>query len=226
MAFARAKKLPALYGSGNRSRLAILANLALGGGVLVLTAFSLFWSPTLNRFLTPERYKRIYSDSATSSPPGTKPSTKELAQQKRDNLVRDVNAEWMARKLFDTSVLTLGDKKDQLVIVSYAPLPRSKSDPLAKELIARKGKEFIAAGFANSFEFRDKRAAVSATYQFKLIDVLARETALTLGELWFISQKQVKPKATLDPADDTKLIITSPAFTNDNQNMLTTELPL
>jgi hypothetical protein len=231
IAHARSKRLPVIYGSGKKARLAIMANLALGGCVLVITMLNLFWWQPLDKFLAPERDKRIYSyshtPSLTPSPtPGSKSSTKDVARKKREDLIHDVNAEWLARKMYDVTALPMGDNGDQLVISSFGPLPRSTTDPLAKELITKKGKEFTDAGFSNTFKFEDRRAAVSATYEFKSIDVQARETALTATELWFLSQDQIKAKATLDPANDTKLVITSSAFTDENQTMLTVEFSI
>ncbi len=128
--------------------------------------------------------------------------------------------------MYDVTALPMGDNGDQLVISSFAPLPRSTTDPLAKELITKKGKEFTDAGFSNTFKFKDRRAAVSATYEFKSIDVQAGETALTATELWFLSQHQITTKAALDAANDTKLVISSSAFTDDNQTMLTVEFAI
>jgi hypothetical protein len=224
IAFWRAKKLPALYGGSGRSLLAILANLALGGCVIAITVVIMFWSIPFYTLLTSPRIERVYRASPSPSPtPGVKTSEKSVARKKREDLIRSVNADWMARKLYDVTAVPMGDNYDQLVITSFDALPRSKSDSLAKELIAKRGKEFATAGFANTFKFHDRKAAVSATYEFKSIDVLARETALTIAELWFLSQKQVKAKATLDPADDTKLVVTSPSFTDSDQIVLAVE---
>jgi hypothetical protein len=229
IALARAKRLPGIYGSGKKAQLAILANLALGGCVLVITMLNVFWSQPLDRFLAPERYNYSYSltPSLTPSPtPGSKSSTKGVARKKREDLIHDVNAEWLARKMYDVTALPMGDNGDQLVISSFGPLPRSTTDPLAKELITKKGKEFTDAGFYNTFKFEDRRAAVSATYEFKSIDVQAREIALTATELWFLSQHQITTKATLDAANDTRLVISSSAFTDENQTMLTVEFAI
>jgi hypothetical protein len=224
IAFWRAKKRPAIYGSSGRSLLAILANLALGGCVIVITSVIMFWSIPFYHLLTSSQIERVYRAAPSPSPtPGVKTSEKSVARKKREDLIRSVNADWMARKLYDVTAVPMGDNYDQLVITSFDALPRSKSDPLATELIAKRGKEFAAAGFANTFKFHDRKAAVSATYEFKSIDVLARETALTIAELWFLSQKQVKAKATLDPTDDTKLVVTSPAFTDSDQIVLAVE---
>lgn len=231
IAFARAKRLPLIYGSGKKALLAIMANLALGGCVLAITMLNVFWWQPLDRFLAPGRYDRNYSNSLTpsltpSATPDSKLSTKEVAQKKREDLIHDVNAEWLARKMYDVTALPMGDNGDQLVIASFAPLPRSTTDPIAKELITKKGKEFTDAGFSNTFKFKDRRSAVSATYEFKSIDVQARETALTATELWFLYQHQITTKATLDAANDTKLVISSSAFTDDNQTMLSVEFAI
>lgn len=97
------------------------------------------------------------------------------------------------------------------------------TDKLAKEFGSVWRAKLTELSFANEFELRDLGAKVSKTYQLKSIDVMARETALKAVDLWFASQKKIKTRSSLDPADDTKLIVTSPDFTEDNHTTLTIE---
>ena len=97
------------------------------------------------------------------------------------------------------------------------------TDKLAKEFASAWASKLTEASFANDFELKDLGAKVSKTYQLKSTDVIARETALKAVDLWFISQKKINTSSTLDPADDTKLIVTSQDFTEDNHTTLTIE---
>lgn len=227
IALVRARKFPAVYGKGRRALGGVLANLALGAVVLLLTGAELFWGRSLNAFLRPDAYQsdiltQTRSTSTTSN--ANQAAVNQSPQKKRFAMLPAIEDWFKARKQSDVMALAMGDKKDQLVIGTPS-LKRPAADALAKEFAAQRGKELIAAGFANTFLFTDQGKVVGS-YEFKSIDVLARETALTLTELWFLSQQKVTTKATLDPADDTKLIITSAAFTEANQNMLTIEFSI
>lgn len=101
-----------------------------------------------------------------------------------------------------------------------------ETDKLAKEFASTWREKLTEASFANDFELKDLGAKVSKTYQLKSTDVIARETALKAVDLWFISQKKIKTTSTLDPANDTKLIVTSPDFTDDNHTTLTIEFSI
>jgi len=85
------------------------------------------------------------------------------------------------------------------------------------------GQSLAEAGFANDFELEDLKTGVKKAYQFKSIEIVARETVLQAVDLWFISQKKTKTKSTLDPRDNTRLVVTSPDFTEDNHLTLTIE---
>jgi len=112
---------------------------------------------------------------------------------------------------------------DRLVVNIPGLKTSPATDKLAKEFASAWRTKLIAAGFANDFELKDLGTKNSKTYQLKSIDVMARETVLKAVDLWFISQKKIKTTSTLDPADDTKLVVTSPDFNDDNHTTLTIE---
>lgn len=101
-----------------------------------------------------------------------------------------------------------------------------ETDKLAKEFVSAWREKLIEVNFANDFELKDLKTKISKTYQLKSTDMIARETALKAIDLWFISQKKINTRSTLDPADDTKLIVTSPDFTEDNHTTLTIEFSI
>jgi len=97
------------------------------------------------------------------------------------------------------------------------------TDKLAKEFASAWREKLTTAGFANEFELKDLATKITKTYELKSADFIAREASLKAVDLFFISQKKIKTTAMLDPADDTKLIVTSPAFADDNHVTLTIE---
>ena len=113
---------------------------------------------------------------------------------------------------------------DDRLIINIPGLKISPAiDKVAKDFaIAWRGK-LTELRFANDFTLRDPGTKTSKTYQLKSIDVVARETALKAVDLFFISQKKIKTISSLDAADDSKLIVMSPAFNEDNHLTSTIE---
>ncbi len=121
------------------------------------------------------------------------------------------------------TTVALGADKDQIAVNIPGVKVSPETDKLAKGFAATMGKQLTDAGFANKFQLTDLAHKVSKTYEFKSVDVKAREVMLSWTDLWFISQKKIKTTSTLDPSDDTKLIIASPAFNDDNHVPLAVE---
>lgn len=158
--------------------------------------------------------------SSPASPASAQNSSVQTARDKRQAMLPQVN-KWFEdhKQRFATAV----DDGGQIVVNIPDLKFSADTEKTAKEFAASMGKQLTDAGFKNDFKLTDLRTKVSKTYQLKSIDVQAREAVLPAVDLWFLSAKKIDTKSRLDPTDDTKLIITSPAFNDDNHVTMAVE---
>lgn len=160
------------------------------------------------------------TSSAPPNPASAQNSSAKNPKDRRDALLPQIN-KWFA----DHNQRYASAIDDGGVIVVNIPGLKLSPDTekMAKEFAASMGKQLTEAGFGNDFKLTDLGAKVSKTYQLKTIDVQAREAVLPAIDLWFLSAKKIDTKSKLDPADDTKLIVGSPAFNDDNHVTMAVE---